>query len=82
MRLHAVVLVAAIQSIAAFQQRVVAHTASAEEIIIPPSLDISNYSESIATAPPALDTGVKERPAFDASIMGLIIFSAAGMVLF
>jgi hypothetical protein len=44
--------------------------------------DISNYTETITTAPqPPLKTVVQDKHAVGASIMGLIVFSAAGLVL-
>jgi hypothetical protein len=43
---------------------------------------MDNLTETITNAPsPALKTAVPDKPALEASMMGLIVFSAAGLVL-
>ncbi|KAI8630786.1 hypothetical protein F5Y19DRAFT_34001 [Xylariaceae sp. FL1651] len=85
MRLRNILLAAAIPSVTALHQRVVAHPTSTVELT-PPNLrvlevDTSNTTEIIAEALPPLTTVVADKPAVEASIMGLIVFSAAGLVL-
>ncbi|KAI3328091.1 hypothetical protein HD806DRAFT_349875 [Xylariaceae sp. AK1471] len=81
MRLRDILLVTSIPGATALHQRVVAHPTSAVEMITP-SLDISNYTETITKdPPPPLKTVVQDKPVVGASIMGLIVFSAAGLVL-
>ncbi|KAI0395645.1 hypothetical protein F5Y17DRAFT_456716 [Xylariaceae sp. FL0594] len=72
---------AAISSATASHQRVLAHTASVDGIITP-SLDMSNYSEiGVQPPPPTLDVVGQDKHPVGASIMGLIVFSAAGLLL-
>lgn len=80
MRLCDIVLAAIIPGAAALQQRVVAHSAGAVEITTH-NLDMSNVTQTMTTAPPPLKTDVADKRAVEASIMGLIVFSAAGLVL-
>ncbi|KAI1115470.1 hypothetical protein F5Y14DRAFT_130204 [Nemania sp. NC0429] len=81
MRLSGVVLGAIISSAAAaLHQRVVVHSPGAVEITTQNS-DISNITGTMTKAPPPLKTDVADKPAVEASIMGLIVFSAAGLVL-
>ncbi|GAW20853.1 hypothetical protein ANO14919_103650 [Xylariales sp. No.14919] len=80
MRLRDVFFAAAIPNAAALHQRVVAHPAGAVDITTP-SLNMTNFTETITEAPPPLKTAVPDKPAVEASIMGLIVFSAAGLVL-
>ncbi|KAI1182244.1 hypothetical protein F5B17DRAFT_200381 [Nemania serpens] len=80
MRLCGIVLAAIIPSVAALHQRVVAHSPRAIEITTQ-SLDMSNVTQTMTTAPPPLKTDVADKRAVEASIMGLIVFSAAGLVL-
>lgn len=42
---------------------------------------MSNVTQTMTTAPPPLKTDVADKRAVEASIMGLIVFSAAGLVL-
>ncbi|KAI0015244.1 hypothetical protein F4780DRAFT_93850 [Xylariomycetidae sp. FL0641] len=41
----------------------------------------ANYTEIITQAPRSLPTIAAEKPAFEASVMGLVVFSAAGLFL-
>ncbi|KAI0517296.1 hypothetical protein F5B22DRAFT_645930 [Xylaria bambusicola] len=77
MRLRDAFLVAAIPSATALQQRLVAHSSGA----VTPSLNATDFAETITKAPPPLNSVVPNKPAVEASIMGLIVFSAAGLVL-
>ncbi|KAI0533201.1 hypothetical protein GGR58DRAFT_126826 [Xylaria digitata] len=81
MRLRDIFFAAAVPSaVALHQQRVVAHSADAVDMITP-NLNTTNLTETITKAPPPLKTVVLDKPAVEASIMGLIVFSAAGLVL-
>ncbi|KAI1163098.1 hypothetical protein F5B18DRAFT_350778 [Nemania serpens] len=80
MRLCGIVLAAIIPSAAALHQRVLAHSASAVEITTQNS-GMSNVTQTMTKAPPPLKTDVADKRAVEASIMGLIVFSAAGLVL-
>ncbi|KAI1753209.1 hypothetical protein F4782DRAFT_102099 [Xylaria castorea] len=78
MRLRHIFLAAAIPSVTALHQSVVAHSAGAVELT-PPGSD--NNTETIMNTPPPLKTAVSDKPAVGASVMGLIVFSAAGLLL-
>lgn len=43
--------------------------------------DATELAESVTKASPPLNEVVPNKPAVEASIMGLIVFSAAGLVL-
>ncbi|KAI1281729.1 hypothetical protein F5Y07DRAFT_268110 [Xylaria sp. FL0933] len=80
MRLRDVFLAAAIPSATALHQRVVAQSAAAVDMATP-ILNATDLTETITKAPPPLNSVVPNKPAVEASIMGLIVFSAAGLVL-
>ncbi|KAI0102428.1 hypothetical protein GGR51DRAFT_290434 [Nemania sp. FL0031] len=82
MRLCDTLLVVAISGATALHQSVIAHPPGAIEIATPDS-NINNITETITKAPPPIKTVVPDKPAVEASasIMGLIVFSAAGLVL-
>ncbi|KAI0407967.1 hypothetical protein F4802DRAFT_495842 [Xylaria palmicola] len=80
MRLGHVFLAVVISSASALQQRVVAHSADAVEMTTLRS-DASNFTETITDAPVPIKTAMPGKPAVEASIMGLVVFSAAGLVL-
>ncbi|KAJ2985833.1 hypothetical protein NUW58_g5325 [Xylaria curta] len=81
MRLRGIFLAAAIPGATALHQRVVVHQTGAVDLPTPRS-NMSNFTETIASAPPPpLKTAVSDKPAVEASIMGLVVFSAAGLVL-
>ncbi|KAI8955843.1 hypothetical protein F4801DRAFT_177164 [Xylaria longipes] len=80
MKLRDIFLAAAIPSATALHQSVVAHSAGAVELT-PPGSDNSSFTETIVKAPPPLKTAVSDKPAVGASVMGLVVFSAAGLVL-
>ncbi|KAI1132658.1 hypothetical protein F5Y10DRAFT_198052 [Nemania abortiva] len=80
MRLCDIFLVAAISGATALHQSVIAHPAGAVDIATP-DLNINNITETITKAPSPIKTVVPDKPAVEASIMGLIVFSAAGLVL-
>ncbi|GAW25348.1 hypothetical protein SAMD00023353_0500550 [Rosellinia necatrix] len=71
---------AAVPTASAARQRVVAHSAGSVEMTTPSS-NMSDFTETITKPPPPLQTVVPDRPALEASMMGLIVFSAAGLVL-
>ncbi|KAI0485725.1 hypothetical protein F4859DRAFT_393599 [Xylaria cf. heliscus] len=80
MRLRDIFLAAAIPSATmALHQRAIAHSAGVE--LTASVSDNSNFTETITNAPPPLETAVSDKPAVGASVMGLIVFSAAGLVL-
>ncbi|RYC61040.1 hypothetical protein CHU98_g5177 [Xylaria longipes] len=85
MKLRDIFLAAAIPSATALHQSVVAHSAGAVELTPPGSAnegtDNSSFTETIVKAPPPLKTAVSDKPAVGASVMGLVVFSAAGLVL-
>ncbi|KAI0547415.1 hypothetical protein F4679DRAFT_586635 [Xylaria curta] len=78
MRLRDIFLVAAIPSATALRQSVVAHSAGAVELT-PPGLD--NGTETIMNTATPPEIAVSDKPAVGASVMGLVVFSAAGLVL-
>ncbi|KAI0438715.1 hypothetical protein F4803DRAFT_83448 [Xylaria telfairii] len=81
MRLRDIFLAAAIPSATALHQSVVAHSSGVAELT-PSVLDNSNSTETIANTPlPPLKTAVSDKHAVGASVMGLVVFSAAGLVL-
>ncbi|KAI0142534.1 hypothetical protein F4776DRAFT_511648 [Hypoxylon sp. NC0597] len=86
MRLAGVVAAATLPvAFAAAQQRVLAHSTSMK--IEDPSSSMAstpvlvNSTGSLAQLPKPLTTVAAEKPALEASVMGLIVFSAAGLYL-
>ncbi|KAI0877128.1 hypothetical protein GGS24DRAFT_169645 [Hypoxylon argillaceum] len=80
MRLCDIFFAAAIPGATALHQSVVAHSAGAVEMTAP-DFNTNNITETITKAPLPIKTVVPDKPAVEASIMGLIVFSAAGLVL-
>ncbi|KAI1498600.1 hypothetical protein F5X99DRAFT_315626 [Biscogniauxia marginata] len=88
MRLRGALLVAAIPAALAAQRQAPMHPTSAMERGSPSSTDLiagsANYTETldtVAQAPKPITTVATEKPALEASVMGLIVFSAAGLYL-
>ncbi|KAJ8132533.1 hypothetical protein O1611_g1095 [Lasiodiplodia mahajangana] len=85
MRLCGIFLAITISGATALHQSVIAHPPGAVEMATPDlNIDnINNITETITKAPHPLKTVVPDKPAVEASasIMGLIVFSAAGLVL-
>ncbi|OTA65365.1 hypothetical protein K449DRAFT_392471 [Hypoxylon sp. EC38] len=85
MRLAGVVAAATLPVALAAQQRVLAHSTSMK--IEDPSSSMAstpvliNSTESLAQLQKPLTTVAAEKPALEASVMGLIVFSAAGLYL-
>ncbi|KAI0192212.1 hypothetical protein EV127DRAFT_43590 [Xylaria flabelliformis] len=78
MRLRDIFLAAALPSAMALHQTVVAHSAGAVELISP---GLDNGTETIMNTATPPEIAVSDKPAVGASVMGLIVFSAAGLVL-
>ncbi|OTB04885.1 hypothetical protein M426DRAFT_11243 [Hypoxylon sp. CI-4A] len=86
MRLAGVVAAATLPVAIAAQQRVLAHSTSMKIEDAPSSSMASmpilvNSTDPLAQAPKPLTTVAPEKPALEASVMGLIVFSAAGLYL-
>ncbi|OTA92576.1 hypothetical protein M434DRAFT_31710 [Hypoxylon sp. CO27-5] len=85
MRLAGVVAAATLPVALAAQQRVLAHSTSMK--IEDPSSSMAstpvliNSTGSLAQLQTPLTTVAAEKPALEASVMGLIVFSAAGLYL-
>ncbi|KAI0837405.1 hypothetical protein F5Y06DRAFT_297731 [Hypoxylon sp. FL0890] len=85
MRLAGVVAAATLPVAFAAQQRVLAHSTSMK--IEDPSTSMAsapvliNSTDPLAKPPKPLTTAAVEKPALEASVMGLIVFSAAGLYL-
>ncbi|KAI1417917.1 hypothetical protein F5Y13DRAFT_33185 [Hypoxylon sp. FL1857] len=85
MRLAGVVAAATLPVALAAQQRVLAHSTSMK--IEDPSSSMAstpvlvNSTDPLAKPPKPLTTAAAEKPALEASVMGLIVFSAAGLYL-
>ncbi|KAI4862488.1 hypothetical protein F4820DRAFT_23320 [Hypoxylon rubiginosum] len=84
MRLAGVVLAAALPTAFAAQQRILMQATSIK-VEDAPSLMAATpvlvNSTEITQAPKPLTTAAAEKPALEASVMGLIVFSAAGLYL-
>ncbi|KAI1426294.1 hypothetical protein F5Y12DRAFT_290667 [Xylaria sp. FL1777] len=78
MKLRDIFLAVAIPSATALQ--VITHSAGTADMTTP-SLNTTDFTETITKAPASLKSVVPNKPAVEASIMGLIVFSAAGLVL-
>ncbi|KAI1454158.1 hypothetical protein F4805DRAFT_440912 [Annulohypoxylon moriforme] len=85
MRLASVIVAAALPAALAAQQRVLAHSTSMKIEDAPGSMAstpvLVNSTDSLARPPKPLTTVAAEKPALEASVMGLIVFSAAGLYL-
>ncbi|KAI0900612.1 hypothetical protein F4806DRAFT_162492 [Annulohypoxylon nitens] len=85
MRLAGVIVAAVLPAALAAQQRVVAHSTSMKIEDAPGSMAstpvLVNSTDSITRPPKPLTTVAAEKPALEASVMGLIVFSAAGLYL-
>ncbi|KAI1330595.1 hypothetical protein F5Y16DRAFT_338756 [Xylariaceae sp. FL0255] len=86
MRFHEILLMATVPNVMAFsmnQNPVVAHSTGTFDITTSPlpETETSNHTEIIANMPPLTTAAVVEKPALEASLMGLIVFSAASLVL-
>ncbi|KAI1368871.1 hypothetical protein F5Y08DRAFT_335085 [Xylaria arbuscula] len=83
MRLRDILLAVAIPSTTALQQqqqRLVAQSAGVVDMATP-NLNATEFTETITKASPPLNEVVPNKPAVEASIMGLIVFSAAGLLI-
>ncbi|KAL7624580.1 hypothetical protein AAE478_006147 [Parahypoxylon ruwenzoriense] len=71
---------------AAQQQQVLAHSTSMKVEDAPGSMAsmpvLVNSTDSLPQTPNPLTTTAPQKPALEASVMGLIVFSAAGLYLF
>ncbi|KAI1210750.1 uncharacterized protein F4807DRAFT_57885 [Annulohypoxylon truncatum] len=85
MRLAGVIVAAALPAVLAAQQRVLTHSTSMKIEDAPGSVAstpvLVNSSDSLARPSKPLTTVAAEKPALEASVMGLIVFSAAGLYL-
>ncbi|KAI1382826.1 uncharacterized protein F4822DRAFT_97918 [Hypoxylon trugodes] len=87
MRISTIVTAAAlpVAFTAAAQQRVLAHSTSMKIEDLPSSTAstpiLANSTDPLAQAAKPLTTAAAEKPALEASVMGLIVFSVAGLCL-
>ncbi|KAI0972826.1 hypothetical protein F4678DRAFT_30110 [Xylaria arbuscula] len=79
MRLRNLFIAATISGATALQ-RVIAHSTGTVDMATS-SLNATEFIETVTQAPQPLTSVVPNKPAVEASIMGLIVFSAAGLVL-
>ncbi|KAI2466123.1 hypothetical protein F4781DRAFT_434752 [Annulohypoxylon bovei var. microspora] len=85
MRLAGVIFAAALPAAIAAQPRVLAHSTSMKIEDAPGSMAstpvLVNSTDTLARPSKPLTTVAAEKPALEASVMGLIVFSAAGLYL-